>query len=303
MAELARHRLAPCRCRPEEAALLVDSCGLALAETGFWSGADISHRTMSPPPTVAACRTRAAAYPPGLRLVNYTADEIVGAPELDESLRAYACSLHEAGIEQLLVAPPNRALFDDGSGSGSPAIDIWVLLGVYFDAEHLAVAREALAAGMEVWSYTTANQDDFSPKWQIDFAPVNFRALPGFINQSLGFTGVLYWAVDRWTADPWNDLSCVLDGGSYPANAALVYPGAPVGVGGTVASMRLKWIRQGMQDYEYVELLKRSGQEATALALSRSVAQDLRVWSQDPEQYETVRRQIGRMLSVGDQDR
>jgi hypothetical protein len=30
----------------------------------------------------------------------------------------------------------------------------------------------------------------------------------------------------------------------------LVYPGDPVGVPGTVPSMRLKWIRKGVEDHE-----------------------------------------------------
>ena len=75
-----------------------------------------------------------------------------------------------------------------------------VLANRYFDDRYGAAGTaqsylSALAKGDEVWSYNTEVQDPYSPKWEIDFAPINFRIQPGFINQSLHLTGLLYWSV------------------------------------------------------------------------------------------------------------
>ena len=39
--------------------------------------------------------------------------------------------------------------------------------------------QQALAKGDAVWSYNTLVQDAYSPKWEIDFDPINFRIQPG----------------------------------------------------------------------------------------------------------------------------
>ena len=58
--------------------------------------------------------------------------------------------------------------------------------------------QQALAKGDSLWSYNTLVQDPYSPKWEIDFDPINFRIQPGFISQSLGPTGMLYWRGGRF---------------------------------------------------------------------------------------------------------
>ena len=38
---------------------------------------------------------------------------------------------------------------------------------------------------------------------------------------------------------------------------------------GTLPSLRLKWIREGVEDYEYIELMKKAGKSDAALELAR----------------------------------
>jgi hypothetical protein len=141
-------------------------------------------------------------------------------------------------------------------------------------------------------------QDDHSPWWEIDFPPANYRVMQGFINQSLGFTGLLYWVVDLWTAKPWEDVDTYHQPDAhYPGEGMLVYPGDAVGVPATVPSMRLKWIRKGVEDYEYVELLKKRGRGQWALSIVREVATDFQNWSDDPAAIERARRMMGEALS------
>src|SRR4029077_5973183 len=73
----------------------------------------------------------------------------------------------------------------------------------------------------------------------------------------------------------------------------LVYPGAEVGSEAFVPSMRLKWIRKSVEDFEYVEILKSLHRGDWALALVKTVAADWTHWSQDADAVESVRHQMG----------
>jgi hypothetical protein len=78
-------------------------------------------------------------------------------------------------------------------------------------------------------------------------------------------SGELYWETTQaFQADPWKsqwDFSGNGDG-------TLFYPGTPSKIGGSsqipVASIRLKMIREGMEDYEYLKLLTDLGDGALA---------------------------------------
>ena len=82
-----------------------------------------------------------------------------------------------------------------------------------------------------------------------------------------------------------------------PGEGMLVYPGEAAGVQGTIPSIRLKWIREGVEDYEYVELLKKQRRGDWALSLVRQVATDFQNWSDDPAMLERVRRTMAEALS------
>src|SRR5262249_17698619 len=147
-----------------------------------------------------------AAQAPGLFLYDYSADEISNCPNLYSKVQQWGYNMHQAGIRNLVTMAPVSELFDDGSGTGRSAVDIWTILPVQYSSSQ-ATINQALAKGDAVWSYNTLVQDAYSPKWEIDFDPMNFRIQPGFLSQSLNLTGILYWRADLWSADPWNDVN------------------------------------------------------------------------------------------------
>jgi hypothetical protein len=175
-------------------------------------------------------------------------------------------------------------------------VDIWVVNPNRYVAGGKKIA-EVLRRGKEVWFYTCFVPSDNSPIWQVDFQPINHRIAQGFINQSLGLTGLLYWRVDRWTDDPWNNVDFVNTYSEkpehYPGEGILIYPGKQVGIKGSVPSMRLKWIREGVEDYEYIEILKKWGYQDWAMATVREVAQDFEHWNLDPTVLEAARQKLG----------
>jgi hypothetical protein len=279
----------------EDAGRFAREFGLEWFDVGFPSGASYDTSKMREPPSVGTIEARVKNFPAGAKLYNYTADEIVRFPELYPQIREWARRLHAAGVLNLITMAPVPALFDDGNGRS--AVDIWVLQPEYYETSPANV-RAVQAKGDLVWSYLALVQDNHSPWWEVDFPPVNYRVMQGFINQSLGFTGLLYWVVDLWTADPWEDVDTYPQPDAhYPGEGMLVYPGDAVGVPGTVPSMRLKWIRKGVEDYEYVELLKKRGRGKWALSIVREVATDFQNWSDDPVAIERARRKMGEALN------
>jgi hypothetical protein len=298
--ELLRHRVQPLEIAPEYQDVLIDHYGLKSTSLGFWSGADINTCTLSPAPSVNTIQSEMSRYRPELQLYNFTGDEIDDCVGVRAALREWGRNLHLAGAanQNLVVMVPHPALFDDGTGSGRSAVDIWVVLPKDYD-KHISYIERAKAKGDEVWSYNALAQDSYSPKWLIDFAPIDFRIMPGFISQSLGLEGVLYWRVDRWKIDPWNEVNNVGDFGShnYPGEGMLVYPGEAVGLpGSVVASMRLKWLRDGVDDFDYVELLRRRGEGEWALALAGSIAPDWANWTRDIGALEATRTALAERL-------
>jgi hypothetical protein len=86
----------------------------------------------------------------------------------------------------------------------------------------------------------------------IDEAATAPRLHP-WMNYLYGNTGILYWATDNWTGvdcNPW------LKTETYPTgngDGSLLYPGKDFK--GPVASIRLKMLREGLEDFELLTLL------------------------------------------------
>jgi len=296
---LLRNKVSPLGVPPAQARELINQFGLSASNLGFWSGADVSRCTMSPVPAGGEIALAIAKYPPDLKLFDFVADEVGKCTGLYPQIRQWALAMHRAGVKNLVTMAPVPELMDDGSGTGRSAVDMWVVLPETYDKATNRIAQ-ALAKGDEVWSYNTLVQDAYSPKWEIDFTPIDFRIQPGFISQSLNLSGLLYWRADLWSSDPWNDVNNVgkFSSNNYPGEGTLVYPGKAVGIVGTAPSMRLKWIRDGVEDYEYVALLKKAGYGTWALEVARSVGRDWHTWTRDPNAVESARRRLGQKLDA-----
>jgi hypothetical protein len=293
---LLRHKLMPVSVDPRYERQFIEEYGLNISRVEYFQHATYGNCKQPPAPSVADLLSLKAKHQPGLALYLHLGDEISECPNIFPVLKQWARNARQAGLMPLLTALPLPELGDDGSGSGHSVADIWVLLPKQF-VSNAADLAATIKRGDRIWSYTANVQDAFSPKWEIDFRPINYRIF-GFLNQSLGATGLLYWSVNSWaigpTNDPWNNLTYIENGKPTPPGEGwLVYPGAEVGSDAFVPSMRLKWIRKSVEDFEYVEILKKLDRGDWALGLVKTVAADWTHWSQDPGAVESVRRQLG----------
>jgi hypothetical protein len=274
---------------------LAGRSAVGAAGLGFWSGADSGTCRMSKPPGADQIAQRAASFPKDLLLYNLTAQDIGACPELVEPLRAWARALHEADVANLVVTPPVPALGDDGSGR--PAVDIWVVSPGDYHAAPESV-REAIATGTKVWGTTALAEDQDAPAWLLDRPPLGYRLLPGFISQSLGFTGLLYWAVDHWGSDPWDPTYRSADGRAWPGEGILVYPGGPAGVAGVIPSMRLKWIRDGVEDYDLIAAARAAGIPDLEAEIQTVAGRDWAGATGDPAALTAARRRLCEALDA-----
>ncbi len=76
------------------------------------------------------------------------------------------------------------------------------------------------------------------------------------------------------------------------------YPGAPAGLKGVAPSMRLKYLRDGVQDYGYLQILKNCGHGGWALEQSRKVAHDWTHWTRSYALLESVRVKVGNQIEA-----
>jgi hypothetical protein len=234
-----------------------------LNATNLWfgTGLDINNcanATMPPAPSVAQFQAAVAQHQNNILLYNFTADEINTCTQLFPGLIQRAANMHQAGVDNLVSVQPVPALENDGTETGRSAVDIWTVLPVEWDNAQTATGEmtKVLNKGDSVWSYNVLVQDGYSPKMEINFDLLDYRIAVGFINQSLGITGFRQWSVDQWTSNPWNVMT-PLNG--VPSNGLLVYPGPYVGLVGVAPSMRQKSLREGVNDFEYVQILKGLG--------------------------------------------
>ncbi|MEM6612135.1 MAG: glycoside hydrolase domain-containing protein [Cyanobacteria bacterium P01_C01_bin.72] len=289
--ELLKHRVNPAaNIAPEDERELIDRWGLSSIRLPFWSGANYQTCSMQPAPPAATIREAGLEHQLDLMLYVYPTDEIDDCQGLEQPFREWAKSIKQAGVKHMAVMAPLKKFFD--------LVDIWVVNPQRYRAAGKNIA-EVRKLGKEVWFYTFFAPRDNSPTWLIDFAPINHRIAPGFINQRLGLTGLLYWRVDTWTEDPWHNVDTNPHPEKpehYPGEGMLIYPGKQVGIQSAVPSLRLKWIRDGVEDYEYIEILKKAGYYSWAMEEVAKVAQDLSNWNQDPTILEAVRLKLGEKI-------
>ncbi len=169
-------------------------------------------------------------------------------------------------------------------------VDIWCPLWTFYDEE---TARQRQDLGEEIWSYTALTGAPGVPWWEIDSPPVMFRA-PFWTSWHYGLRGFLYWSSVCWQdRDPWTNP---LFSDRYWGEGQLLYPGIDAGIDGPVPSIRLKLIREAMEDYEYMALAAQQGCRQEVDAIVDKMAPSFYQWEHDPRQYLAAREKIARLI-------
>jgi hypothetical protein len=206
-----------------------------------------------------------------------------------EEIRKWGALLHESGSKIAFLITEQTRTQDPKWGDLYGAVDIWVPLWSLHDE---ATAKERLAKGERLWSYTALCQGNPpTPWWEIDFPPLNYR-VPLWQNWIFRMEGLLYWEAMFWenSSDPWLDEPSFRN--TFNGEGTLLYPGKDAGIAGPITTIRLKNLRDGLEDFEYLALLEKAAGRDAADEVARKVARSWFDWEHDPAKLLAAREEI-----------
>jgi hypothetical protein len=214
---------------------------------------------------------------------------------------------------------PGKGGADSAWGDLYGAVDIWCPL---FSLHRQDSAAQRQKLGETIWTYTALCQGPPTPWWHIDYPLLHYR-VPAWMAWRDGMKGLLYWGgMCHWreTDDPWVRAPVYTGRGSfqhgekgirYYGEGSLVYPapirsgatGRSAGHDGIVPTIRLKALRDAIEDYEYLVLLDRLGQSAEAGRIVRRLTESWFQWDKDPGAYEKARAELAALIAREDDRR
>ena len=212
--------------------------------------------------------------------------------------------VHEA-VPQLKCLVVEQTYLQDPSWPDiDPTVDIWCPLWSFIDRKTVS---DKIAHGDEVWSYTALVQrspryhpqyqsvkDYDPPYWHID-RPLTAYRVPTWINYQYGIAGLLYWSTVTTVIEPWLNPAFAHPR-HYNGGGFLFYPGVPCGIDGPVASMRVKNLRDGMEDYEYLAILEKLAGQKVVKEIVDTIAPNWWNFSKDPDEFLAAREKIAQQI-------
>jgi hypothetical protein len=228
---------------------------------------------------------------------------------------------HQVRVPLLVTEQPTP---DDGWwGRLDGSVDIWVahFSQVWEDMESAKGRRDIarrIEAGDEVWAYAALVQmpeawekmhgrpktltQGHPPVWALDYPALNHRVAPWLLPRH-GITGLAYW--DTLFVSPGVDVWANAgsfqhpDGGVYNGDGSFIYPATQKaqGIDAPIASIRLKWLREAAEDYDYLMLARDRGLEKEARALTETFARGFGDWENDVSKLYEARRKLGGLIA------
>lgn len=230
-----------------------------------------------------------------------------------EETREWARLVHEATDEVPFLSTktplPNKEYPDWGTLRGH--VDNFSIHGNHMNNPELqqAIIEEQAKGGEMTW-YISCDQVYPQPNYFIDAPALDLVMVP-WITARYKMDGILYWALNFWsqTPDPWLDAVTFIsgfvcsDGGVLNGEGSVIYPGDQTekytgqpNVNGPVSSIRFELLREGIEDYEYLWMLKDAGDEQFAEEQVRNMVIDVSSFSRNLHQLYIARKEMARRL-------
>lgn len=178
-------------------------------------------------------------------------------------------------------------------------INIWCYNTNFYNKEALDGRK---AAGDEVWNYVCCGPGKPFANFFIQMDAIDHRML-FWQEWKYRSEGLLYWSTTWWdpsesgTKDPWEDMATIkgINKDVY-GDGALLYPGRKVGVYGPLPSLRLKMIRMGMQDYEYIRMAAAKAGEVKADIVVNGQVKTWEEYQKNPAELEKAKAKLASLI-------
>jgi hypothetical protein len=241
---------------------------------------------------------------------NSPIDEPNTKEDYDET-RAFAKLVHEAAPGVPFLATESPVTDDPEWGVLNGLVNNFSIHGNSLnDAEVKKAIKAEQSKGGEMTWYISCDQIYPQPNYFID-APAMDPVMVPWITESYGMTGILYWAANFWTEtpNPWLDAVTFISGylcsdgyvlngeGSllYPGDFVKRYTGQP-DVNGPVSSLRFELLREGIEDYDYIQMLKQAGEKKFADEVVGKLVIDVSTFSRNVEDLYAARSAMAEKL-------
>ncbi len=243
-------------------------------------------------------------------VINSPIDEPNTAEEYERT-RRWGQLIHEATDDVPFLATETPVADDPAWGTLRDDVDNFSVHGNSLNSPEVKEAiSEEQAGGGEITWYISCDQGYPQPNYFID-APAMDPVMVPWITARYGMDGILYWATTHWadTPNPWRDAGSFNSGyfcsGGYVLNGEgyLFYPGdyteeftGQPDVDGPVTSIRFELLREGIEDYEYLWMLRNHGAEEFAREQIQNLVVDVSAFSRNVEELYQTRRAMAERL-------
>ena len=234
-------------------------------------------------------------------------------------------SYNEAAYEKMLYY---GKLLHDGMGRGwfkyrvdggysrpvmerlSKEVDLWVCHTVDFNIDDVEYFRKR---GLETWFYGPMI---YEQKANSGCGSNTFLDLDMLVNRGVGWVGWKYqsgwveWEFDWNAYASWYEAENFKDSRRriYNGSGQSIYRGDVQNYDEPIASIRLKAMRRGLQDYEYFWLLAQSVGKNAADKVVNSIVykrpfgaaamRDTEIWKNNPNDWDRVRDAVGEQIAA-----
>ena len=214
--------------------------------------------------------------------IQHLADEPI--PQNAESYKKLASYVRE-------YAPKIRIIDASMCTEIAGSIDIWVPQPPEYEQKE-QFFNERRKAGDEVWFYTCLSPKGKYMNRFIDYPLLDTRLLH-WVNFKYDMPGYLHWGFNHWQGDPFTFLEPNWGGDNFlpPGDSHIVYPGKR----GPLSSIRLEALRDGIEDYELLILLKAKNLKK-AREICDSVVRSLTDYTLDPSELRKARLKLIKAL-------
>jgi hypothetical protein len=229
-----------------------------------------------------------------------------------DATRKWADLVHEGASSTTPFLATESPVPDNPSwGNLRGRVNNYSLHGNALNKEEVKQAiKEEQSKGGEITWYISCDQAYPQPNFFID-APAMDPLMVPWITAGYHMAGILYWACNFWseTPNPWLDAVTFIsgfvcsDGYILNGEGSLLYPGDftkgytnQPNVEGPVSSVRFELLTEGIEDYEYITMLRDKGESKFADSVVHNMVIDVSTFSRNPEDLYAARRAMALRL-------